>query len=312
MFKILTLMYLFTILCSNNILLASDGYKIIVKVNNEIVSNHDIKKETSYLTALNPKILDIPEDEINNIARQSLIREIIKKKEVAKYYEVNYESLQNFIPLAENIYARLGFNSVEEFKIHLKKYDLNLEDVLKKLAIESYWNTLIYEKFKNKININEDKIKKRLELEFSNTGKEDLFLLSEIVFAAKDQNEYTDNYKKILETIKIKDFKSAATIYSSSETAKFGGEIGWVSKNDISEKIYKKISTLKINEFTKPFKIGTGFLLLNLDDTKKVERKNNLEEQYKRVLNKETNRQLTQYSTIYYKKLEKKSFIYED
>ena len=304
-------MYLFTILCSNNILLASDGYKIIVKVNNEIVSNHDIKKEISYLTALNPKILDIPEDEINNIARQSLIREIIKEKEVAKYYEVNYESLQNFIPLAKNIYTRLGINSVEEFEIHLKKYDLNLEDVLKKLAIESYWNTLIYEKFKNKININEDKIKKRLELEFSNIGKENLFLLSEIVFTAKNQDEYADNYKKILETIKIKDFKSAAIIYSSSETAKFGGEIGWLRKNDISKKIYKQLSTLKINEVTKPIKIATGFMLIKLDSTKEDNKKINIEEEFNMIVVKESNKQLNQYSTIYFKKIEKQSFINE-
>tara|TARA_B100000795_G_C22785724_1_gene434508 strand:+ start:1218 stop:2156 length:939 start_codon:yes stop_codon:yes gene_type:complete len=312
MVKILTLIYLFIILCSNNISYANDGYKIIIKVDNEIISNHDINKEKKYLSALNPKILNIPENEIKKISRQSLIREIIKKNEVDKYYDVNYESLQKIIPLVKNIYTRLGINSVEEFKIYLKQYDLNLDDVLKKLAIENYWNTLIYQKYKNQINIDEDKIKKKLKLESSTIGKEELFLLSEIVFTAKDKNEYTNNYKKILDTIKTKDFKSAATIYSSSDTAKFGGEIGWVGKNDISEKIYKKLSTLKINEFTKPLKIGTGFLLINLDDIKKVDRKNNLEEQYKRILEKETNRQLTQYSTIYYKKLEKKSSIYEN
>ncbi len=303
---------MFIILCSNNISYANDGYKIIIKVDNEIISNHDINKEKKYLSALNPKILNIPENEIKKISRQSLIREIIKKNEVDKYYDVNYESLQKIIPLVKNIYTRLGINSVEEFKIYLKQYDLNLDDVLKKLAIENYWNTLIYQKYKNQINIDEDKIKKKLKLESSTIGKEELFLLSEIVFTAKDKNEYTNNYKKILDTIKTKDFKSAATIYSSSDTAKFGGEIGWVGKNDISEKIYKKLSTLKINEFTKPLKIGTGFLLINLDDIKKVDRKNNLEEQYKRILEKETNRQLTQYSTIYYKKLEKKSSIYEN
>ena len=309
MFKISTLIYLFIVLCPN-ILYSSDNYKIIVKVNNEIVSNYDIEKEKKYLSALNPKILNIPGDEINKIAKQSLIREIIKEKEVSKYYDVDYQS-PDLIKLAENLYTRLNINSEEEFKIHLKKYDLDLKDVLKKLAIESNWNAFIYQKFKNLIKIDKDKIRKNLELEYSTAKQEKLFSLSEILFSAKDQEEYEDIYKSIIDTIKEKGFKSAAIIYSLSDTAKFAGEIGWLSKRDINKKFYKQLSTLKINEFTKPIKIATGFMLLNLDDIKEGKKENNFEEEFNKAVAKETNRQLNQYSTIYYKKLEKQSFIYE-
>ena len=310
MFKISTLVYFLIALCINGISWANGEYKIIVKVNNEIISNHDIEKEKNYLSALNPKVLNIKDDEIKKIAKQSLIREIIKEKELSKYYDIDYQSPQ-LIKIAKNFYTKLNIKSEEEFKIHLKKYNLNLDDVLKKLAIETNWNALIFQKYNNQINIDKDKIKKKLKLEFSNAKKEKLFLLSEIVFTAKNKKEYDDNYKKIIETINEKGFRSAATIYSLSDTAKFGGEIGWVSKNDISEKIYKQISNLKINEFTEPFKIGTGFLLISIDDIKEEEKKNNLEDQFNKVLNIERNRQLNQHSTIYFKKIEKQSFIYE-
>ena len=310
MFKVFSLIYLIIIMCSS-ILYSKEDYKIIIKVNNKIISNYDIKKEISYLTALNPKILTNNEDEIKKVATQSLIREIIKKMEISKYYDVDYQS-PNLIQLAENLYSRLNIGSELEFKIYLEKYDLNLQDVLKKLAIESNWNALIYQRYKTQINIDKDKIKKNLELTSSTNKTEKLFLLSEIIFTAKDEGEYDSNYKKIVDTIKEKDFESAATIYSLSDTAKFGGEIGWVSKNDISEKIYKKISTLKINEFTKPFKVAAGFLLINLDGIKEEEKKVNLEESFNKIVSKETNRQLNLYSTIYYKKIKKKSFIYEN
>tara|TARA_B110000971_G_C19965252_1_gene479926 strand:+ start:238 stop:1173 length:936 start_codon:yes stop_codon:yes gene_type:complete len=311
MFKILTLIYLFISLCFNHVSYANETYKIIVKVNNKIISNHDIEKEKNYLSALNPQILDIEEDEFKKIAKQSLIREVIKEEEVSIYYKVDYQS-PNLIKLAENLYTRLNINSEEEFEEYLKEYDLILKDVLKKISIEANWNNLIYEKFKDRINIDRDKIKKRLELENSLIKKEKLFLLSEIVFTAKNNEEYDDVYRKILNTIEEKDFKSAATIYSLSETAKFGGEIGWVSKNDISEKIYKKISNLKINEFIEPIKIATGFLLINLDNKKEKEKENNVEKIFNKVVSTEMNRQLNQYSTVYYKKLEKKSFVDEN
>ena len=312
MFKKLVLIYFFTILCSSNVSYGSDDYKIIVKVNMQIISSHDIQKEKDYLSALNPQILNISDEEIKKITKQSLIREIIKKEEVDKYYNVDYETLKNLLPLVKGLYERLNINSQEEFEIHLAKYDLNLEYVLQKLAIESNWNALIYERYKDQVNIDKDEIKKNLELESSILGKEKLYLLSEIVFNAKNKEEYAGIYKKIIDAIKKEDFRSAATVYSLSDTAKFGGEIGWVGKNDISEKIYKQLTTLKVNEFTQPIKIGTGFLLINLDSIKEKERENNLNEQYNNIVNKETNRQLTQYSTIYYKKLEKRSFIYEN
>ena len=294
-----------------NIASASDEFKILVKVNNVIISNHDIKKEKNYLIALNPEIINISEDEIEEIAKQSIVREIIKEKEVSKYYDVDYDS-PDLIRLARNLYTRLNINSEEEFKTYLTKYDLDLKDVLKKLAIEVNWNTLIYEKYKNQLSIDKVKIRKNLELEISSSKIEKLFLLSEIVFTAKDKEEYDANYQKIIDTIKQKNFRAAATIYSSSDTAKFGGEIGWMGKNEISEEIYKKVSVLKINEFSEPLKIGTGFMIINLDDTKEEKTKYNLEEKYNNLVSNETNRQLNQYSNIYFKRIQKKSFIYED
>tara|TARA_B100000787_G_scaffold137904_1_gene106763 strand:+ start:351 stop:1286 length:936 start_codon:yes stop_codon:yes gene_type:complete len=310
MFKILTFIYLFMTLCLSGIAYAQDDYKIIVKVNNEIISNHDIKKEKDYLSALNPQILNIPENEIKKISKQSLIREIIKQREVSKYFDADYRP-SNLTQMVRDLYTRLNVNSEEEFKNYLIKYDLNLKDVIKKIAIEANWNLLIYERYKNQINIDEDKIKKRFKSENSITKIEKLFLLSEIVFNAKNQEEYDSNYKKIADTIKERGFKTAATIYSLSDTAKFGGEIGWLSKRDINKKFYKQLSTLKINEFTKPIKIATGFMLLNLDDIKESKRESNLEEEFNKAVAKEKDRQLNQYSTIYYKKLEKQSFIYE-
>jgi len=309
--KKLILIYFFIATCFSNIANSNDDYKIVVKVNNEIISNYDIEKEIRYLSALNPKILEITEDESKKIAKQSLIREIIKENEISKFYDVNYES-PALIELAESLYSRMNVSSEEEFKIYLAKYDLNLNDVLKKLAIENNWNSLIYERYKNQINIDEDKIKENLEVEFTNNKTEKLFLLSEILFTAKNKEDFDINYKKILNTIQKKDFSSAASIYSLSDTAKFGGKIGWVGKNDVSKKIYKQISILEINQFTQPFKVATGFLLINLDDIKTREREINSKEVFNNIVIQETNRQLNQFSTIYFKKVKKQNFIYED
>ena len=309
MFKIIIFVYFFINLCGN-FSFADNDYKIVVKVNKRIISNYDIRKEIEYLSALNPKILSISKEDIQKIAKKSLIREIIKDKETSKYFK-NIDLSPDLTSPLNNIYTKLNITSEEEFVGYLTKFDLDLKDVRKKLAIELNWNSMIYQIYKSKINVDKDKIKKNLELESASSKVKKKFLISEIVFTAKNKEEFNDKYKKIVDSIEEKDFKTTATIYSSSDTAEFGGKIGWVSKNDISEKIYKQILNLKVNEFTKPLKIATGFLLISVDDIKVEERENNLEERYNSIISNETTRQLNQHSIIYFKKIEKQSFIYE-
>ena len=77
MLKTSTLIFFFVTLCFSNILYANENYKIITKINDKIISNHDVDKEKRYLSALNPEMLNISEEEILKISKQSLIREII-------------------------------------------------------------------------------------------------------------------------------------------------------------------------------------------------------------------------------------------
>jgi peptidyl-prolyl cis-trans isomerase SurA len=310
MFKIIIFVYFFINLCGN-FSFADNDYKIVVKVNKRIISNYDIRKEIEYLSALNPKILSISKEDIQKIAKKSLIREIIKDKETSKYFK-NIDLSPDLTSPLNNIYTKLNITSEEEFVGYLTKFDLDLKDVRKKLAIELNWNSMIYQIYKSKINVDKDKIKKNLELESASSKVKKKFLISEIVFTAKNKEEFNDKYKKIVDSIEEKDFKSTATIYSSSDTSQFEGKIGWVSKNDVSEEIYQQIYKLKINEFSKPIKIGAGFILINLDAVKEEKQKINLEEKFAYIINKETNRQLNQYSSIHYKKIERQSFIYED
>jgi len=310
MLKVIIFVYFFISLCGG-LSFADSDYKIIVKVNKRIISNYDIKREMEYLSALNPKINSISEEEIQKIAKKSLIREIIKDKEISKYFR-NIDQSPDLTSPLNNIYAKLNMASEDEFVSYLTKFGLDLKDVRKKLAIELNWNSMIYQIYKSKINIDKDKIKKKLALDSVSSKIKKMFLISEIVFTAKNKEEFNDKYKKIVDSIEEKDFKTTATIYSSSDTAEFEGKIGWVSKNDVSEEIYQQIYKLKINEFSKPIKIGAGFILINLDAVKEEKQKINLEEKFAYIINKETNRQLNQYSVIHYKKIERQSFIYED
>ena len=276
----------------------------------EIITNFDIQKETKYLLALNPSLNNFSTKRIKEISKSSLIREKIKENEILNYYKIDYKDPE-LATFAINIYKRLNIGDEIEFNAYLLKFDLSIDSVIKKIAIERAWNKLIYDKFKELITVDELKIREKLEKKIGKLEIEKSFLISEILFQSKNEKEYQETYNNIIKTIKESSFKSAASIYSISETSINSGEIGWVKKNEISNLIYNELNTLNVGDFTQPIKVASGFLMIYLEDLKKEEQEINPEEEFKKIVMIEKNRQLNEYSIIYYKKIEKQTFINE-
>ena len=294
----------------SNVVIAENKYSIIININNQIITNFDIEKETQYLLALNSSLNSLSLKQMKEIARNSLVREKIKKNEILKYYKINYEDPE-LLTFLSNVYNRLNIKDEDEFTSYLLKNDLDIKEVIKKIALERAWNKLIFDKFNNLISVDELKIKNKLEKKQTKSETETSFLISEILFQSKNEAEYQEIYDAIIKAIKESSFKSAASIYSISDTSINGGEIGWVNKNEISNSIYNELNKLSIGETTQPIKIASGFLMVYLENLKKEEREINLEEELKKIIMTEKNRQLNEYSTIYYKKIEKQIFIDE-
>jgi len=291
-------------------LIAEDRYEIVVSIDNKVITNFDIQKEINYLLALNPSLNNLPKKQIYEIAKESLVREEIKEKEILKYYNINYKDPELSL-LIENIYNRLNIANENEFNKYLSNFDLSIEMISAKLAIEKAWNRLIFEKFNQFINLDELKLKKELEKNLSQPQTQNRYLISEILFQSKDDKEYQEILRNIKKTIEENSFETAASIYSISDSSKNGGEIGWVNKNEISDTIYNMLNKLSIGQFTQPIKIASGFLIIYLNDIKKEEQEFNVDEELKKMIISEKNRQFNEFSIIHFKKIEQQIFINE-
>ena len=291
-------------------LIAEDRYEIVVSIDNKVITNFDIQKEINYLLALNPSLNNLPKKQIYEIAKESLVREEIKEKEILKYYNINYKDPELSL-LIKNIYNRLNIANENEFNKYLSNFDLSIEMISAKLAIEKAWNRLIFEKFNQFINLDELKLKKELEKNLSQPQTQNRYLISEILFQSKDDKEYQEILRNIKKTIEENSFETAASIYSISDSSKNGGEIGWVNKNEISDTIYNVLNKLSIGQFTQPIKIASGFLIIYLNDIKKEEQEFNVDEELKKMIISEKNRQFNEFSIIHFKKIEQQIFINE-
>ena len=300
-YKFFSVLLIFFIFFSN---LFANSIKIIVKVQDEIITNLDIDNEKKYLTFLNPKLKELSNSRINEIAKNSLIREIIKKNELEKIYD--FEKTGDLIDVVEkNFLESKNISNKTEFIQILKNQKLNYETIKKKLQIEALWNQFIYNKYAKNIRINENSLRESVISQFKDKNKKYEYNLSEIFFTETQDKSLNETLKKIIFSIEEIGFENTANIYSISSTSKNGGLIGWVNELQISEKIKKNILNLNTNEISKPIRIENGYLLVKVNERREFKQKINLENQLKELINKETNRQLNSFSIIYYKRLRK-------
>ena len=303
--KVIKLSFIFTLFLQSFAL--SIENKIMLKINNQIITTIDVYQEANYLKALNPNIQNLDKKKILDIARSSLIREKIKEIELSKYKknEIDPKYLEQII---QSIYTKINLENKSEFKKYVKNFGIDIEIIEKKLQIETRWNQLIYKKFFSKLKIDKESIRKNID---ANREKSISFLLYEIVFSIDKDNQNNEVFNSIEKSILKEGFENAAAIYSISESSKTGGNLGWVNENNINNKILKNVNTLEIGQHTKPILIPGGFLILQLKDKKNVEKKIDIEKELVLRIRSLQNQQLNQYSNIYFKKIKKDILINE-
>ena len=290
----------------------SNEIRILYKINNSVITSHDVIEEINYLVSLNQNLEQLSEEELFSTAQRSLIREKVKKDEIEKFYEVNYTNAlnsKNLDNIIRNFSQNLGFNSDEEFENYLNIKNIDIDELKKKFLIEKLWNTLIFDKYNKMIKIDKAIINNKIEKIIKNNSEIISFNLSEIIFLEKDKNAIEKKYQEIISSIQTVGFRDAAVIHSISESSKIGGEIGWINQNQISNKVFLAIRNLEIGDFSKPVITAGGIILLKINDKKKISAQIDKEKETKKLISYERERLLNEYSMIYYKEVETKSYV---
>ena len=283
--------------------------KIIIKIENEIITSVDLENEKKYLTALNPNIKNLENNKLNIISKNSLVREKIKENEILKYVET-IKLDENFLnELIRQRYSRLNLNNKNQFINYINNYNLDIGTIEKKISIEALWNQLIYQKFSKNVKINEEKLKEQIKIQFQKNEKN--FLLSEIVFKVIKKENLKKKYNEILESINIDGFESAALSFSISDSSNVGGKLGWIKQSSLNKEINNKLKNLDEGDISKPIFTPNGYMILKIDKIKFIKKKYNEDFELNELIKQKTNQQLNQQSIIYFNKIKKNTNINE-
>ena len=120
-----------------------------------------------------------------------------------------------------------------------------------------------------------------------------------------------EEIQKINKSIDEIGFENTASIYSISNTAGMGGSVGWLAETQLSEKILEIIQNLNVGEISEVIDAPTGKLILFLKNKRKIKKEISLEKELEKAILMERNKQLNQFSSIYFKKVELNTKINE-
>ena len=286
---------------------SSSENKILLKVNNEIITSLDILNEYEYLQVINQEFKNIKKEEAFKISKNSLIKEKIKRIEInriIKEIKIDEKVLDKILL---TYFKEFDIRSIIDFENFFLSNNIDPKLVREKIKLEFLWNQLIFSKYKKNVKID----KKLIINNLKKNDKQSEFLISEILFSVNKNENLNEKYNQIKKSIIEINFSKTALAYSIADTANRGGKLGWISESVLNKKIYNELKNLTIGEHTKPILVPGGFLILKLLDVRKVTKNLDLDKEIEKIVKEKTNQQLNRFSNIYFNKIKKDITINE-
>jgi peptidyl-prolyl cis-trans isomerase SurA len=266
---LINILLLFILININNFLFASIQNRIIVKIENSIISTYELKnKINTFLILSNKDINQKNIDELKSFSLNYLIDLKIKEIELSKYnFQVDDSEVNNHL-------NNISLNNIDNLKSKFAENNLNFELYLEETKNEIKWRRLIYSFYKKKVNINDKEIEEELNNILTNQSNITEYNISEIELLLNNNANSVDIIDNIKKKIENLGFVSVAKQFSISTSSISGGELGWISEKALSKKTLDIIKKLKINEVSKPIKNPGSVLFLKLNNKRTSEIKN--------------------------------------
>lgn len=279
--------------------------KIVLKVENQIITDYEIKNKI--LSSLILAGLEVNQENINKFKRKAVNSLITFKLMKIELDRVNIKSDNAKV----NAYLNsISSNNILELKNKFNQNNLDFELFLQEIKVQLKWQEFIYKLYSNKIEIDTDNIDQELQTIIKNNSNIKEFRISEIEILNDKQELEKERILTIQNQIKSEGFEKTAVKYSISSSSNNKGDLGWINAESLSEKILNILNTMNIGETSKPIKRQNSIIFLKIADKRSSKTKDiNLSELKSKLVNQKKNELYNLYSRSHLSKLKNNSLI---
>jgi peptidyl-prolyl cis-trans isomerase SurA len=244
-------------------LLQLEGIAAIV--NDKPISYSDVRQRARLLLLTLGRQQPSPEQvqQITGQALEQLIDERLQLDRVAEYkVEVDRREIDQ--QLADM--ATEGGVGADGLRQQLLSAGVNPMSLEEQIRAEIAWNRLISGLYGTRIRVSDNQVEDQLE-RLRTASKKRQFRVSEIFLYAPDEETRTDALRaaqSITEQLQQgADFRNAAQRISSAPTAATGGDMGWVTTDDLSPALAEAVAAAEtVPGLLPPIEVESGVYIL--------------------------------------------------
>lgn len=303
--KLIIFFFLFIHFNFKTILLAQIDNKIVIKVENEIITNFDVKnKILSSLIISNQDINQENIDKYKKIILNLLIDFKLKKIEVSKY---NVKIDNNKV----TTYLKTISPNIQLLKQKFLENNLDYKLFIDEITTELQWQELIFQIYSKKIKIDEKSVKAEIDELLKKKSLIEEYKISKIEIQSNSNDP--EDQKKIAEIKKeINDdgFENVLLKYDETLSTANRGDLGWINSESLSSDIYKIVTNMKKGQVSIPIRKQDSIIFLKLEDKRMSKTdKINIDKLKRKIVNQKKNELFDLYSRSYVSKLRNTSVI---
>jgi len=275
---------------------------LFITIGNKPITKSDIVNEIKIILILNNESYsDDKRDQLHKAAVNAIIKRTVKQIEIEKnssFLKINRKDLEDELTsLARNLNMDL-----DTLKNICESNELDFSLIEDQIKTELFWNSLIFELYKNRLKITADEIEEKLK-SFQENKQVNEYLISEILVKIKDENNLKLEVGELTKKIENEGFENVAKNLSISESSINGGDLGWLKENIISEQIKSTIEETSVGALSKAIILNQGILIIKVRDKRKMKNTQSLEEMKNELVNSEKLKILNMHSLSHYDKI---------
>lgn len=244
---------------------------IEVLVNDEPISSFDINQRLRLVIAVAGGVSS--EQEFLKV-REQVIRSMVDERlqiQEAKTVEMVIEDAQ----LDEFFRRRAqGLNQTpEQLEQALRGIGSSKKTMLDQMEAEIAWSQLVQGRLGSFVNVSDEEVEAYIQRIYDNRGKFE-YRLAEIVLLVDSPEQEASvkaNAEELVDRIKKgASFPDLAQQLSASSTAAVGGDLGWITADDMDPTYAQIIKDLPVGDVSEPIRTAGGYVILAQRDRRRI------------------------------------------
>lgn len=244
---------------------------IEVLVNDEPISSYDINQRLRLVIAISGGVRSQEEFlQVREQVIQSMVDEKLQMQEAAEVeLEVPDEQLEQFFARR----AQGVGQEPEQFAQALSSIGSSKETMKKQMEAEIAWSQLVQGRLGAFVSVSDEEVEAFIQRIYDNRGKFE-YRLGEIVLLSQSPEQSAAveaNAQQLVEQIRAgAQFGQIAQQLSASSTAAVGGDLGWVTIDDLDPTYSDQVQVSSVGSVLDPIRTPGGFIILSVSDRRRV------------------------------------------